>query len=354
MAMRPNDTAHTTPRKRSTDDPHRPRRDRHDATDLHRRRGGAPAEPLTRHHLPVRPRRRDPRRTGRPSLARRRARGSTPGWTAKRRWPNARHTQNACGDLARVVPRPQQSAGIEDLQDQARGGDVPRPSEHGDQPRAPTSPHTPGACCSATTPGSGWRRGTCRRPPPPGTRSIMRNHVLAKWESWPLAKIDHLSVQGWITDLGGRLSPATLVQCRRLMSGVLRSAVRNRLIVANPCDGVRIPARRRQDTDDQIIDRAVFRSSLLPVVPHRYRALVGLGGGAGLRWGEAVGLCDDALDLDAATPPRRPDGHRGRWPHRVQALPEDRGGTPLGAAPGLAGRPAARARRRPTRAGRRA
>lgn len=65
--------------------------------------------------------------------------------------------------------------------------------------------------------------------------------------------------------------------------------------------GVRIPARRRQDTDDQIIDRATFRAALLPVVPHRYRALVGLGGGAGLRWGEAVGLCDDALDLDAAT-----------------------------------------------------
>ena len=131
--------------------------------------------------------------------------------------------------------------------------------------------------------------------------SVMRNHVLPMWESWPLAKIDHLSVQGWITDLGGRLAPATLVQFRRLMSGVMRSAVRNRLVAANPCDGVRIPSRRRQDTDDQIIGRAAFRSALLPVVPHRYRALVGLGGGAGLRWGEAVGLCDDALDLDGAT-----------------------------------------------------
>jgi integrase len=130
--------------------------------------------------------------------------------------------------------------------------------------------------------------------------SVMRNHVLAKWESWPLAKIDHLSVQGWVTNLGARLSPATLVQCRRLMSGVLRSALRNRLIVFNPCDGVRIPTRRTQDTDEQVIDRAAFRSSLLPVVPHRYRALVAVGGGAGLRWGEAAGLCADALDLDSA------------------------------------------------------
>ncbi|MBN9096864.1 MAG: site-specific integrase [Pseudonocardia sp.] len=130
--------------------------------------------------------------------------------------------------------------------------------------------------------------------------SVMRNHVLAKWGTWQLARIDHLSVQGWITDLGARLSPATLVQCRRLMSGVMRSALRNRLIAFNPCEGVRIPSRRTQDTDEQIIDRAVFRSSLLPVVPDRYRALVAVGGGAGLRWGETAGLCADALDLDAA------------------------------------------------------
>ena len=130
--------------------------------------------------------------------------------------------------------------------------------------------------------------------------SVMRNHVLAKWESWPLGKIDHLAVQGWITDLGDRLAPATLVQCRRLMSGVMRSALRNRLVAANPCDGVRIPARRTQDTDGRIIDRAAFRFDLLPVVPLPYRALVGIGGGAGLRWGEAAGLCADVLDLDSA------------------------------------------------------
>jgi hypothetical protein len=94
--------------------------------------------------------------------------------------------------------------------------------------------------------------------------SELRNHVLAKWASWRFARIDYLSAQGWITDLGARLSPATLVQCRRLMSGVMRSALRNRLIAVNLCEGVHIPARRTQDTDEQIIDRATFRSTLLP------------------------------------------------------------------------------------------
>jgi len=33
-----------------------------------------------------------------------------------------------------------------------------------------------------------------------------------------------------------------------------------------------------------------LRLKLLPAVPERYRALVALAGGAGLRWGELIGL----------------------------------------------------------------
>ena len=41
----------------------------------------------------------------------------------------------------------------------------------------------------------------------------MRTHVLLQWETWQLAKIDHLSVQTWISELGRRLSPATVAEC---------------------------------------------------------------------------------------------------------------------------------------------
>lgn len=40
--------------------------------------------------------------------------------------------------------------------------------------------------------------------------SITRTHVLPHWEAVPLARIDHLAVQGWVTELGGRLAPATV------------------------------------------------------------------------------------------------------------------------------------------------
>lgn len=130
-------------------------------------------------------------------------------------------------------------------------------------------------------------------------RSVMRTHVLPQWADWQLAKIDHLSVQQWVTELGRTRSRATVAEAYRLTSAVLRSAVRNRLIAFNPATDVRIPKRRRQDTDERVISREDLRGVLLPAVPERHRALVATAAGAGLRWGEVAGLREDVVDLDA-------------------------------------------------------
>jgi integrase len=127
--------------------------------------------------------------------------------------------------------------------------------------------------------------------------SVMRTHVLPRWGDTPLVRIDHTSVQQWVTDLSRRLAPATVVECHRILSGVMRSAVRDRLIAFNPCEGVQLPKRRRKDIDGQIITQEDLVVRLLPAVPERYRALVGLAGGTGLRWGECIGVRWDALDL---------------------------------------------------------
>lgn len=132
-------------------------------------------------------------------------------------------------------------------------------------------------------------------------RSVMRTHVLPQWADWQLAKIDHLSVQQWVTELGRTRSRATVAEAYRLTSAVLRSAVRNRLIAFNPAMDVRIPKRRRQDTDERVISREDLRGVLLPAVPERHRALVATAAGAGLRWGEVAGLREDVVDLDAGT-----------------------------------------------------
>jgi integrase len=129
--------------------------------------------------------------------------------------------------------------------------------------------------------------------------SIMRNHVVPRWGNTPLAKIDHLAVQEWVTELAAQLSSATVTECFRLTSAVLKTAVRDRLIGHNPCEGVRLTRRRRTDTDDRVIGRHELVTQLLPAVPARYRALVALAGGTGLRWGECAGLRWDAVDLAA-------------------------------------------------------
>ncbi|MEU6700489.1 site-specific integrase [Pseudonocardia sp. NPDC046786] len=131
-------------------------------------------------------------------------------------------------------------------------------------------------------------------------RSIMQTHVLPRWGDVPLSRVDHLSLQAWATDLGTRRSRATVVESLRLASAVLRSAVRNRLIPFNPADEVRVPRARTRDTHEQIISRADLHHRLLPAVPEQHRGVVATAAGAGLRWGEVVGLRTDALDLDAA------------------------------------------------------
>jgi hypothetical protein len=107
--------------------------------------------------------------------------------------------------------------------------------------------------------------------------SIMDTHVLPRWGDWQLSKIDHLSVQKWITELGTDRAPATVAEAHRLTSAVLRSAVRNRLIAFNPCEGIRLPRRRRGDTADKVISREDLRSEpwAQPVVAFDLEGSVG-------------------------------------------------------------------------------
>jgi len=128
--------------------------------------------------------------------------------------------------------------------------------------------------------------------------SILRTHVIPYWKSAPLTRIDHTSVQKWVSGLSGRLAPASVRECQRLLSAVLNAAIRDRLIAANPAKGVRLPKKRRKAGSGRTITREDFISRLLPAVPERHRALVALAGGTGMRWGECIGLRWDAIDLE--------------------------------------------------------
>jgi integrase len=128
-------------------------------------------------------------------------------------------------------------------------------------------------------------------------RSRLDNHVLPMWGEWPIGRIEHLDVQAWVTRLSRRLAPETVASCHGLLSAILATAVRSRKLGANPCDGVRLPPRRRTADAGVTITREQLVVEVLPALPRRFRALVATAAGAGLRWGECVGLRRRNVDL---------------------------------------------------------
>jgi hypothetical protein len=99
------------------------------------------------------------------------------------------------------------------------------------------------------------------------TRSILRTHILPRWGDWPLARIDHLSVQQWVRELADRRAPATVKKALNVLSLILSSAVRSRLLAVNPCTDVRLPSDRRRVGGILTVTREEFVGKLLPATP---------------------------------------------------------------------------------------
>jgi integrase len=129
--------------------------------------------------------------------------------------------------------------------------------------------------------------------------STLRIHLIPKWGDWPLIKIDHLSVQAWVGELGRTLAPRTVAKVVNTMAMIMRSAVRARLIPTNPCDHLELPRPRPIRSIGVTIDRNQLFRDLLPAVPPEHRALVATAAMTGLRWGECVGLSWRRVDLNA-------------------------------------------------------
>jgi integrase len=74
--------------------------------------------------------------------------------------------------------------------------------------------------------------------------------------------------------------------------------MRDRLISSSPCDSTKLPKKR----PTEVIPLSTSTvHALAEAVPERYRALVLLAAGTGLRQGECFGLNDEHLDLDRHT-----------------------------------------------------
>lgn len=102
------------------------------------------------------------------------------------------------------------------------------------------------------------------------------------------------SVLEWVSSLLVATTPKSSLRLYfELLDSVMHAAVTDKMIPDNPCDGVRLSqilrgmsrAPKWVPTEHDVV-------RLLDAVPDRYRAAIWLGGGAGLRLGEALGIED--------------------------------------------------------------
>jgi integrase len=114
----------------------------------------------------------------------------------------------------------------------------------------------------------------------------LRRHVYPTFGGQPLGSIRPSEVQAWVRSLERDLAPSTIGVVYSFVAGVFRAAVRDR-ITLTPCADVRLPKPEPKRVEPLATERV---EALIAAMPERYRALVVLAAGTGMRQGEAYPL----------------------------------------------------------------
>lgn len=132
----------------------------------------------------------------------------------------------------------------------------------------------------------------------PSTRqrytSLIRVHVLPRWGTTRLDRVDYEGVAGWIAALSASgLSASSVRQTHRVLSLILRDAVRGKRLPANPAEGVALP--RIVKTEPRFLTAADVTRLADAAGPDRL--LVLLLAFTGLRFGEVAALRVGRVDM---------------------------------------------------------
>lgn len=140
-----------------------------------------------------------------------------------------------------------------------------------------------------------WRAAQVHRPSTVAhVETMLRRHAYPVLGGRPIASVQPSEVQAWVKGLSLVLAPATVGVVHGLVAAVFKAAVGDRLIPSSPCATTRLPKREptrvMPPTTAQVL-------ALADGVPDRFRALVVLAAGTGLRQGEAFGVTLDRVDF---------------------------------------------------------
>lgn len=110
-----------------------------------------------------------------------------------------------------------------------------------------------------------------------------------------LNKISPLVIQDWVTTAHAEgLSPRSIKKYHVFLSSIFRRAVRDRILVYNPCDHTELPkviARKSRTLTPGEVER------LVRAVPSQYRLMLETFVETGMRWGELIALRPRHIDF---------------------------------------------------------
>jgi integrase len=121
----------------------------------------------------------------------------------------------------------------------------------------------------------------------------LRLHVLPYIGARPVGSVRPSDMQALVKTLSATLAPGTVREVYKVAGRMFAAAVDDRIIAASPCHRVRLPHDDRPEVVPPTVEQV---TALAAAVAPRYRALVVLLAGSGLRIAEALGL--DVSDVD--------------------------------------------------------
>ena len=123
----------------------------------------------------------------------------------------------------------------------------------------------------------------------------LRRHVLPFFGHRPLGAVRRSEINAWMRGRSqAGLEGSTVELLLRLVATIFRAAVADRLIASSPCQGVKPPKVEPRHVEPLPVEAV---EALAAAVPDRYRGLVVLAAGTGLRQGECLGLTVDRVDF---------------------------------------------------------
>ena len=129
--------------------------------------------------------------------------------------------------------------------------------------------------------------------------SHLRLHILPKFGATPIDHITRIDVKAWAKELTGRMATSSAHSILTLLSTVMTEAANDRHVLGNPCQGLRLSHRGREEKVIatplqvlQIADRMDPVSATM-VITAAY---------TGMRWGELAALAWHNVLLDQQIP----------------------------------------------------